>query len=246
MKSVSLTSVIDQNEIKALIFDVDGTLYRQAPVRRKMALRLAARALKHPREMVDVFRALHTYGSAQEGMRQGCADCNSLSEEQIRRACRSSGISESIMACHVSTWMEQAPLDLLAPAMRDGVLELLQDAKNRSVRLAVWSDYPAMSKLKAMGLDLMFDAVISAQSNEVQRFKPDPRGMEILLDRLGVNRNQALYIGDRLEVDGVAATRAGVRCVIVGKPARNDQAGQWPIVHSFIELSHALTKMPCG
>ena len=34
--------------VKAVIFDVDGTLYRQRPLRRAMAVRLVAGHLLHP------------------------------------------------------------------------------------------------------------------------------------------------------------------------------------------------------
>jgi FMN phosphatase YigB (HAD superfamily) len=203
--------------ITTLVFDVDGTLYRQRPVRMRMFARLLRSALIRPTETASVVRALRAYRQAQERLRDLCPDCESLAEEQIRAACRATGLPEPAMASYVAKWMEESPLDLLRPALRDGVVDLLAGCKRRGLRLAVWSDYPAAAKLKAMGLAGFFDVGICAQDAEVRRFKPDPRGLEVIMSRLGVSKDEVLYIGDRPEVDGVAAARAGVRCLIVGK-----------------------------
>jgi phosphoglycolate phosphatase-like HAD superfamily hydrolase len=63
---------------------------------------------------------------------------------------------------------------------------------------------------------------VTAQDPEVQRFKPHPRGLEVTLGRLGVSKREAIYIGDRADVDGEAAGRAGVRCVIVRRSFSRD------------------------
>jgi FMN phosphatase YigB (HAD superfamily) len=211
-----LGELLEDAATKALIVDVDGTLYRQFPVRQRMLLRLASHALVKPREIAAVFRAVGAYRRAQESMRHACPECSSLSDEQIRIASGSCGLPASVVARYVAAWMETAPLDLLRPAMRKDVANCLQIAKQKGMRLGIWSDYPAASKLKAMRLDSLFDVIVCAQDPDVQRFKPDPRGLEVALSRLEVSRDEAVYIGDRRDVDAVAAARAGVRCVIVG------------------------------
>ena len=224
------------SKVRALVFDVDGTLYRQRPVRLRMLARLLRSSLVQPRETLRVFRALRAYRHAQEKMRGSGASYSSLAAEQIRIAASSAGISQSSMTDYVSNWMEESPLDLLAPAMREGLIDLLKAARQRGLLLGVWSDYPAAPKLKAMGLDSFFDAVVSAQDADVQRFKPEPRGLEIVISRLRVAKDEIIYIGDRAEVDGLAAVRAGVRCVIIGSTAK--PAGQigWTVVSGFEEI----------
>jgi FMN phosphatase YigB (HAD superfamily) len=82
--------------------------------------------------------------------------------------------------------------------------------------LAVLSDYPAEAKLHALGLDAMFDVVLSAQSPGVGVFKPNPRGLYAVMDLLAVESGDCMYVGDRADVDATAAAAAGVRCFIVG------------------------------
>jgi FMN phosphatase YigB (HAD superfamily) len=83
--------------------------------------------------------------------------------------------------------------------------------------LAVLSDYSADRKLAAMGLAHFFDVVVTAQDPEVQRFKPDPAGLELVLQRLAVRMSEAVYIGDREDVDAVAASRAGMQYFILSE-----------------------------
>jgi FMN phosphatase YigB (HAD superfamily) len=132
--------------------------------------------------------------------------------------------------------MEDAPLDLLRPAIRVDLAGFLRAARGMGLRLAVWSDYPAARKLEALGLAEYFDIVVCAQDSAVRRFKPDPRGMEVLLERLSLSADEIIYIGDRPEVDGVAAMRAGVRCFIIGNTARPEHSGSFTSIKSFSEV----------
>jgi phosphoglycolate phosphatase-like HAD superfamily hydrolase len=105
----------------------------------------------------------------------------------------------------------------------------------------VFSDYPAVPKLVAMGVANFFDIVVTAQDPEVQKVKPNPRGLEVTLERLGVEKHQALYIGDRPETDGAAAYSAGLACVILGRRNIMDQSG-WIGVSGYGELRNII----CG
>ncbi len=215
----------DLSWVKALIFDVDGTLYQQGGVRRVMLYRLLRAHLTDPRLGYSTLRALRAYRKAQEMLRATSSpDGRDLAEAQLRVACERTGIETEMMAASVARWMEQEPLDLLAGHLRGGGLELLCAAREKGLRLGVFSDYPARPKLAAMGIEKFFHAVVSAQDPAVQKFKPDPRGLLVTLHRLGVGQHEALYICDRLGVDDAAAARAGMRCIIVGGQRDNDSS----------------------
>jgi FMN phosphatase YigB (HAD superfamily) len=83
-----------------------------------------------------------------------------------------------------------------------------------------------------MGMTEFFDVVVTAQDREIQRFKPDPTGLEVTLQRLGVRNDKAIYIGDRPEVDAIAATRAGLRHFILDKTHTVDHLSQFVIPSS--------------
>ena len=210
---ISSEAAVDR--LKALIFDVDGTLYEQAPVRRTMLYRILRANLASPMRGMITLQALRSYRKAQEELRHSPPDSGEIASTQLLLAGRKAGVSPEIVASYVARWMEEEPLSLLATWMRRGTLALLQAAKRSGLKLAVCSDYPADRKLAAMGIAPFFDVVVTAQDPEVQRLKPDPRGLEVALQRLAVRSNEALYIGDRADVDGEAASQAGIKHVIV-------------------------------
>jgi len=202
--------------LRALIFDVDGTLYEQGPVRRAVVYRALRAHLTSPAQGLFTFQALYAYRKAQELLRKIPPESGDIASAQLLLAAARVGVSAETIAPCVARWMEQEPLPFLASSIRKGILELLQQAKRCGLRLAALSDYPAQQKLVAMGLASFFDVVVTAQDPEVQRFKPDPQGLQITLRRLEVGNDEAVYIGDRADVDGAAAVRAGIRNFIVG------------------------------
>ncbi len=89
------------------------------------------------------------------------------------------------------------------------------------MRLAALSDYPAEAKLRALGIADLFELVLCAQAPEIGVFKPHPRGLQVVLEQMGVDRHECLYVGDRADVDAAAAAAAGVACAILTRePAR--------------------------
>jgi HAD superfamily hydrolase (TIGR01509 family) len=207
---------LDPTSLEAVIFDVDGTLYRQSSLRRAMATRLVRAHLTRPVLGMRTFRALEAYRKAQEHLRDsGGGPYEDLAEVQLRVACERSGSEREFLGTCVERWMEREPLDLLAPRIRPGLIEFLSACRSRSFKLGVLSDYPAQAKLEALGLAGQFDLVMSAQAPEIGVFKPDPRGLVVVAARLGVRPERCLYVGDRVGVDDAAAAAAGMPVFIV-------------------------------
>jgi HAD superfamily hydrolase (TIGR01509 family) len=229
---------VDTARLKTIVFDVDGTLYRQGGLQRAMILRLIAASLANPLAAVETFRALRAYRHAQELLRGTEVD-GAISAAQLRLACERSGQREEVVAAIVARWMEREPLPLLERYVEPALRGLLAAARQRGIRLGVFSDYPAAAKLEAMRLTEFFEVVVSAQDAEVNRFKPHPSGLAEALRRLGAVPDQALYVGDRHEVDGAAARALGVPCIIVGRRSTPASPEGWIPVPDYGEL-HAM------
>lgn len=225
--------------VKAIVFDVDGTLYHQAPLRRAMALRLARAHALRPLRGWRTMRIISAYRHAQESMRDD-AIVGDLHQAQIDAAATRTGASADDVAQCVARWMEDEPLQFVGRYVRTGLAELLDNLRRRGVLLAVLSDYPADAKLTAMGLAGRFDAVLCAQDPEIGVFKPDPHGILVALERLGVSPEDAMYIGDRVDVDAVAAHAAGVACVILTDARIRQQTSESTLLASLSELSKRL------
>lgn len=204
--------------IRAVILDLDGTIYLQRPVRLRMLRRLLSYCAVHPAAGYRTIRTVIAYRRAQELLREpslGPPAYQDVAEAQILAACGMTRVEPGAVRNCVARWIEREPLDLLKRYLRPGVREFLIKAKERGLRLAVVSDYPARDKLQSMGLAEYFDVVVTASDADVQRLKPHPKGIQAALARLGVEPEEAVYFGDREEVDSAAAGRAGVTCVIL-------------------------------
>ncbi|NJL20781.1 MAG: HAD-IA family hydrolase [Leptolyngbyaceae cyanobacterium SM1_3_5] len=95
------------------------------------------------------------------------------------------------------------------------VLQLFECVTNRGIATGIFSDYPPQAKLAHLGLSS--DCMVSAIDRNVRRLKPDPTGLFITAEKLGVNVEQCLFIGDRDDRDGECARRAGMPYVILGQ-----------------------------
>lgn len=92
----------------------------------------------------------------------------------------------------------------------DGITEMLGDLRAMGIRLAVLSNKPhgqAVDVVRQIFGEGVFDFV-QGQSEELPR-KPDPAGVLYLLDKMGVKKEDCVYVGDS-EVDVATARAAGV------------------------------------
>lgn len=105
-----------------------------------------------------------------------------------------------------------------------GVRELLMKLKEKGVRLAVLSNKPHMQTLQVVcsvfGKDI-FDYV-QGQCEEIPR-KPDPMAVYIIADKLGIAKEDILYIGDS-ETDMQTGHAAGLKTVGVSWGFRSREA----------------------
>lgn len=73
------------------------------------------------------------------------------------------------------------------------------------------------SRLRLSGLDGRFHTVVTSESCGFA--KPDPRIVEVALQRMGVGPGEAVFVGDNPGTDGGAAHGAGVRFVWLDRGA---------------------------
>jgi beta-phosphoglucomutase-like phosphatase (HAD superfamily) len=199
---------------RALLVDMDGTLYHQGRVRLGMMWLLARAYLFRPFEGHRVMRALSAYRHAQEALRAAPSDpAIPLDQRQLQHAAAHCRLTRDYLQQRTDRWMLDEPLALLKKARRPGVIQTLAELKTRGWKIAAVSDYPASRKLAA--LELNVDEIVCAQDPDVQRFKPSPAGIEAALRRLRVDPRNAIYIGDREEVDAPAARAAHVASLIL-------------------------------
>ncbi len=212
------------DRIRAVVFDVDGTLYRQPPLRACMAGELAAAALRSPRGAARTARVLAEFRRVREELRGIEPAGESLEAVSFGIAGDRLGVPPAEVARLVEEWMQRRPLKYLRACRRPGLPRLLATAAARRVALGVLSDYPAAAKLHALALPDVFSVVLCTTDPDINAFKPHPRGFLRACERLGIPPEEVLYVGDRPETDAAGANAAGISCVLVGRRRRGPEA----------------------
>jgi phosphoglycolate phosphatase len=96
-----------------------------------------------------------------------------------------------------------------------GVVETLAVLKSNGLALALCTNKPSKATAEVMdALDLarFFDLVVAA--DDAPLIKPDPAHVRVILDRLGITAAEAVMVGDSRN-DIAAARAAGVRSVVL-------------------------------
>ena len=202
---------------RAVLFDLDGTLYRAAPMRRRMLRELALAPLRvGPGRARRILRHLRVFRSVREELRDLGRPGEPLEELQYRVPAERMGEDPGALRVTVEDWMLRRPLRHLGRCARRGLGGVLAELARRDLRLGVFSDYPVEEKLEALGVRPAFDLRLCALDREVNAFKPHPRGFLVACERWGVEPGDVLYVGDRADVDERGAREAGMPCLVVG------------------------------
>ena len=206
---------LEGRTFRAVLFDVDGTLYDAKPMRRAMLRSLLGAVLRRPFAMRRTLRAISAYRRALESLR--AEDSCDVRAEQLRRASAASGVSESELSQIVDEWMDERPLRPLARCRRPGLPEFLAELQRQGVPCGAFSDYPVRRKLETLGVVEFFGVQLDAGDPRIRALKPRPEGLLVGAIELGVPAEELLYVGDRAEVDAAAANAAGAGCVLIGE-----------------------------
>lgn len=204
--------------IRGVLFDLDGTLYRQPPLRRRMLLELGKAALRQkPSETVRMMRWLRCFRHIREDLRDmGYAD-SPLDRVQFNVPAQQLCTPVEPFEKLIRYWMMEHPLPFLRTARQRGAEGVLKRLQNKGIQLGVFSDYPVKEKLKALGLDQFFPVQFAATDESINAFKPHPRGFLAGCEALGWSPEEVVYVGDRDDVDGEGARAAGMRCLILNR-----------------------------
>lgn len=205
--------------LRAVVFDLDGTLYRQAPLRRRMLVELALAPLSGPARALRVTRVLKAFREDRERLRELGRGSEPLATLQYERPAAQLGVTPESVRDAVQHWMFERPLRHLARCARPRLDESLARLARADLCLGVFSDYPVDAKLTALGVRERFTVRFDATDPEVNALKPHPRGFEVAAARLGVAPAETLYVGDRMDVDVLGARAAGMHAAWIGRSA---------------------------
>jgi HAD superfamily hydrolase (TIGR01509 family) len=177
--------------LAAVVFDVDGTLVNSVDGI-IMAAERAAASIGYKVNRADIKDAMNNVHLFWEKIIPASASRDAATVEQLRR---------ETMA-HWPRVLEEHVVPF------DGLKDTLSCLKSAGIQLGIYtgSDGTSFRALEKEGLLDWFEVVIT--SKDITRNKPDPEGILLCTERLGVDPSQAAYIGDSVP-DIKAAHAAG-------------------------------------
>lgn len=215
--------------IKVIIWDLDGVVVDTMPDIVN-ALRVAAREVGYG-ELTDEQARNQIGGGAVKAFR---SMFGSAGERFVEPA-----------VAHFKTYYPEHCAD--SSALYPGILEVFSHFAGK-VKFAMATAKirsATMLLLERLGVASSFDYIVTA--DDMQRMKPDPQSVKMVLDHFKVAPEQAVMIGD-MKTDILAGRAAGVHTVGItsgyGKRADLEDAGPDALIGSGTELIDLITWEP--
>ncbi len=187
-------------QIRAISFDMDGTLYRVSRLRVAWRLRLE-RGL------------LLALLAAREKIRHEppFPDRAALYRREAELVAPSFRLTTEEVVSRLDDLRAAMPGALtLGARPYPGVVSALEAAHARGLRIAILSDYDPVEKLAHLGLEhLPWAATIAADA--LGALKPHPRPFLELAGQLGCEPGEVVHVGDREDLDVEGALASGMR-----------------------------------
>ncbi|MCF0242806.1 MAG: HAD family hydrolase [Treponema sp.] len=185
-------------EIKAVAFDIDGTLYKNW----QLNFRITGHFLRH------IYFFAH-YGLARKDLRK------------ISQVDDFSKVQAGFMAKRLNVTAEEAQ-SLLDKIIYEGLmpyfaritpcrnsLETIKSFKEAGFKIALLSDFPPEQKGELWGFKPYCDLLLGTEA--CGALKPLPDAFKAMAEKLGVKPEEILYVGNSLKYDVMGSKNVGMK-----------------------------------
>lgn len=189
--------------IKAVIFDLDDTLIHSG--------------LNHKEIKSSIIDFLAKFGVNRDLLNENMPNFEIIdrSIEDLRRK----GLSESAIKSIVDgviVMLNDAELKSLSRAsLMEGAIEVLAKLRSLGLKIGiVTNSCTAYAKrvIEMFSLNEYIDSLVTR--DDVSRPKPDPEHLLKILEALGVEASEVVFVGDHL-IDALCARRCGVKFILL-------------------------------
>lgn len=231
--------------IRAVVFDIDNTLYSYTDAHVYARAALEAYASRNFGWDAEEFDRRHAKSMADVNSRLD--DVAAIHNRMIRyqNMLEAAGLPLEPHALAMYELYWDTLMEKSVPS--DGALELMDLLKKQGVRLGAGTDMTArmqFKKLSAMGYLKYLDFMVTSEEAGVE--KPARALFDRCVEKAGAAPGECLFIGDNDKKDILGALGAGMKAAwyrpLQRDAARTDDRGVL-IFHSFRELPELIGKM---
>ena len=194
-------------EIKAVAFDIDGTLYRTW----KLNIRILFHFLRYNqfflkygivRAKIRKIPLKDDFKTTQTQMMAERLGCSPAEAELLLTRIVYAGLS--------SYFYKIKPYK--------GAVELIQDLKNAGFKIALLSDFPPEQKGDIWGVKELCDVVLGTE--ETGALKPSAEPFKKMAELLNLPAEEILYVGNSHKYDVVGSKNAGMKAAWLVQPEK--------------------------
>lgn len=226
--------------LKAVIFDLDDTLYEYEYLN-EQAINAVCKKFSHILNVSEkrVFDAFE-YGKYQT--KNTMHDCASRHNRMIYFQKTSEYLNLNPVEYTFSMYETYWNYILENMKLYPGVLQLFKRLKDNQIKIAICTDLTVNiqhKKLKKLDIWKYLDVLVTSEEADAE--KPDPRMFKLVLQKLGIEATEALYVGDSIKKDIIGADSMGIKPIWFN--AKECQIGlpkKYLIVKSFSELEKVI------
>ena len=209
-------------KIKAVGFDIDGTLYPNL----SMYIRSSASFLSHP------FLVLH-FGKVRKEIRR-TEHTGDFRETQAKLLAYSMKIPRQKAADLIERHLYQTwEYSFKGVKPFKAVRPVLLSLKHEGIKLGALSDFPVQRKLDFLGISDLMEIAFS--SEETGYLKPHSAPFINMISKFGVRPDEILYVGNNYKYDIVGAKNTGLHTAHLVRKPEPDSVADFSF-YSFLDL----------
>lgn len=210
-------------EIKAIAFDIDGTLYRNSNLYSKLVL--------HYLRNLKIFKTFNSVRKEMHAYTEPLADFRKVQSQKMAEKLHCSETEAEQLVDKVAYGGLEETFRRVKPCK--GTMELFQAIKANNLKIGILSDFPPEQKGELWGLKPYCDVILGTE--ELGLLKPSPYSFQILAQKLGVKPEEILYVGNSETYDVGGSKNAGMKAAwfapvlsgILGKRSEKAEITFW-------------------
>ena len=207
--------------IKAVILDLDDTLYAFEPLHDEAMERVSDYTCKELGIMAQQFEEAYAFGKIETKRLLGDVASRHNRVLYSQKALEYLGVSVVPMSLQMYDIYWGTILEKMR--LRDGVKEFLNRMHEQGIKVLICTDLTVHiqhRKIKTLGIEDDIDYLVT--SEEAGREKPSPEIFTLCLEKLGLPAEEVCCIGDSLVRDVEGARAAGIHAILFqsDKPSR--------------------------
>lgn len=199
--------------IKAVIFDLDNTLYAYDPLDAEARERVQGLTCKKLGITAQQYEEAYLFGRNETKRQLGDVGASHNRMLYCQKTLEYLGVNPIPLSLQMYETYWGTFLDKMT--LFDGAREFLDQLKERGIRMMICTDLTAhIQHRKIQALGIAQDICCLVTSEEAGREKPAPEMFELCLKKLGLSAREVCYIGDSPKKDVEGARSAGMQAML--------------------------------